>query len=124
MREMISRLSRADHPFIHEESRPYFRDLFDHIQQVIEQLEIQREVLYGIQELHLSEISYQMNRVMKVLTIITTIFVPLTFLAGIYGMNFKYMPELEYPYSYPALLVIMLVIVAGLLYYFKKKDWL
>lgn len=124
MRELVGRLSRADGLFIHEETRPYLRDLHDHMLQIIEQMEIQREVLYGLQELHLSEISFQMNRVMKVLTIITTIFVPLTFLAGIYGMNFHHMPELAYRYSYPILWLVMIAIALGLVYYFRKKDWL
>jgi magnesium transporter len=124
MKEVVSRLTRSDNAFINPATKPYMRDLYDHTLQISEQIEVQREVLYSIQELHMSEISFKMNKVMQMLTVITTIFVPLTFLAGIYGMNFQYMPELEYKYAYHILLAAMLTLGLSLLYLFKKNKWL
>ncbi len=124
MKEVVSRLTRSDNAFINPATKPYMRDLYDHTLQISEQIEVQREVLYSIQELHMSEISFKMNKVMQMLTVITTIFVPLTFLAGIYGMNFHNMPELEYKYAYHILLATMLILALSLLYFFKKNKWL
>jgi magnesium transporter len=124
MREALSRFTRDEHPLIRDETRIYIRDVYDHIIQVLEILESHRDVLSGLQDLMLSELSFSMNKVMQVLTLIATIFIPLTFVAGIYGMNFEYMPELQWRYGYFIILGVMLIIAVGLLIYFKRKDWL
>ncbi|MCX5838944.1 MAG: magnesium and cobalt transport protein CorA, partial [Deltaproteobacteria bacterium] len=102
----------------------YFRDISDHTVQVIDTIETYRDMLSGMLDIYLSTISNRMNEVMKVLTVIATIFMPLTFLAGVYGMNFKYMPELEWPWGYFALWGVMLVIAVVMLLYFRRKKWL
>lgn len=124
MREALSRFTRDDHPLIRDETRIYIRDVYDHIIQVLEILESHRDVLSGLQDLMLSELSFRMNKVMQVLTLTATIFIPLTFLAGIYGMNFQYMPELQWRYGYFVALGVMFIIAVGLLIYFKRKNWL
>ncbi|MGB8705965.1 MAG: CorA family divalent cation transporter, partial [Gillisia sp.] len=96
----------------------------DHIIQVSENIDIYREMTWGLMDMYMTTISNKMNEVMKVLTIIATIFIPLTFIAGIYGMNFEFMPELQWKYSYFVLWGIMIVIFAGMLYYFRRKKWL
>ncbi|HSP47971.1 MAG TPA: CorA family divalent cation transporter, partial [Clostridiaceae bacterium] len=101
----------------------YIKDVYDHIIQIIDTTETYRELLAGLMDLHLSNISYRMNEVMKVLTIISTIFIPLTFIAGVYGMNFVYMPELRSRWGYPLTWLVMVVIAAGMIRYFKKKEW-
>jgi len=103
---------------------PYLRDLQENSVQVIEALESYRETVSGIQEVYLASVSNRMNEVMKVLTIISTIFIPLTFIAGVYGMNFRYMPELEQAWAYPAVWGLMGLIVIGMLVYFKRKKWI
>ena len=102
----------------------YFRDTLDHLVQVNEGLDLTRESVISLLDTSLSTVSNRMNEVMKVLTIIATIFIPLTFIAGVYGMNFKYMPELEWEYGYPLVWVIMLVVGILLGIFFKKKKWL
>ncbi len=123
LREAISRFSRAESPFIEESSTVYIRDLYDHTIQVMDVVESYRDMLNGLQDLYLSEISFRMNQVMQVLTIITTIFVPLSFLAGLYGMNFEFIPELKFRYGYFVLLGVMLLIFIGSLIYFRRKKW-
>lgn len=123
LRETMSWISKGDSDLIGENTLIYFRDIYNQLVQVIDTTETYRELLSGLVELNLSNVSYRLNEVMKVLTIISTIFIPLTFLAGIYGMNFKYMPELNQKWSYPVLWVIMLIIAGAMLYYFKKKKW-
>lgn len=123
LREAISRFSKSENDFIADSSVFYIRDLYDHTIQIMDMVENYRDVLNGLQDLYLSEISFKMNQVMQVLTIITTIFVPLSFLAGLYGMNFEHMPELHYQNGYFILLGVMFVIFIGLLMYFKKKNW-
>jgi magnesium transporter len=91
---------------------------------VIDSVDIYREMISSMLDMYLSSVSYRLNAVMKVLTIIATIFMPLTFLVGVYGMNFKYFPELEWHYGYPALWALMLGITGLMLYYFKKKNWM
>ena len=98
--------------------------MYDHTIQVIDTAETYRDILSGMVDLYLSSISNRMNEVMKVLTIIATIFIPLTFVAGIYGMNFQHMPELNWPWAYPAVWVIMLAVALGMVIYFKRKRWL
>lgn len=124
LREAISRFAKSDSDFIDEKTTVFVRDLYDHTIQVMDTLEGYRDTLNGLQDLYLSEISFKMNQVMQVLTIITTIFVPLSFLAGLYGMNFDHMPELHWEKGYYMLLSLMIVIVVLSLWYFKRKDWL
>jgi magnesium transporter len=102
----------------------YYRDLYDHLVSESENLAVYREMLSNLLDLHHSSLSYKMNNVMKVLTIITTIFVPLTFIVGVYGMNFDNMPELHWKYGYFEILAVMLALTLGMLYFFKKKRWL
>ncbi len=125
LREVISRMERGDSPFlINEITRIYLRDVYDHAIQVIDTIEIFREMLSGMLDIYLSSISNRLNEVMKVLTIIATIFMPLTFIAGIYGMNFKYMPELEWRWGYFVVLFIMAAVGGIMVVYFKRKKWL
>ena len=124
LREAISSLERSDSPLINKSTVVYFKDIYDHTIAIIDTVETFRDMLSGMLDIYLSTISNRLNEVMKVLTIIATIFMPLTFLAGVYGMNFKYMPELEYRWGYFCVLGIMLVIALLMLRYFKKKKWL
>ena len=124
LREVINSLERGDSPLIKEPTRVYLRDVYDHTIQVIDTIETFRDMLSGMLDIHLSSISNKTNEVMKVLTIIATIFMPLTFLAGVYGMNFKFMPELERQWGYPVILLIMLVVGLAMVFYFKRKKWL
>jgi len=124
LREMVGSLGRSDSPLIGATSVIYFRDIYDHTVQVIDTIETYRDMLSGMLDIYLSSISNRMNEIMKVLTIIATVFMPLTFLAGVYGMNFKYMPELEWPWAYFALWGVMLAIAIVMLIYFRRKKWL
>ena len=124
MREVVTQLERADSPLIMDQTVPFLRDLHDHTIRIIETVETHREMTAGLIELYLSSNSNKMNEVMKVLTIIATIFIPLTFIAGVYGMNFANMPELEWPWAYFAVLLIMFTIGAGMIFYFRRKKWL
>jgi magnesium transporter len=123
LREVISGMERG-HALIQDSTRIFLRDVYDHTIQVIDTVEIYRDMVSGMLDLYLSSISNRLNAVMKVLTIITTIFMPLTFIAGIYGMNFKYMPELEWRLGYPVILIVMLAISVMMLFFFRKKKWL
>lgn len=124
LREVVSRLEKMDHDLVQEQTINYIRDLYDHMLQVSENIEIYREMTWGLMDMYMTTISNKMNEVMKVLTIMASIFIPLTFLAGIYGMNFEYMPELGYIYSYPILLIVMSFLIIGMLIYFRRKRWL
>jgi magnesium transporter len=124
LREVISRLERWESPLIDKSIDIYLRDVYDHTIQVIDALETFRDMLSGMLDIYLSSISNRMNEVMKVLTIIATIFIPLTFIAGIYGMNFKYMPELDWFWGYPMVYTVMLAVSAVMLVYFRRKKWL
>ena len=124
VRELVSSLLRSESPLIENTTEIYLRDVYDHAVQIIDAMESYREMISGMLDVYLSSISNKMNSVMKVLTIIATIFIPLTFIAGIYGMNFKYMPELEWRCAYPAILVVMSVVFIGMIVYFKRKNWL
>jgi magnesium transporter len=124
LREVISGLERNESSLIKESTKIYLRDVYDHTIQTIDTIETFRDVVSGMLDIYLSSVSNRLNSVMKVLTIIATIFMPLTFLAGIYGMNFKYMPELEWRWGYPAIWLIMIGIGIFMLVYFKKKNWL
>jgi magnesium transporter len=124
LRDCILQLSRNEPAIFGDHMRPYFRDLYEHIIQIYEATELQRDLVSSQMDLFLSEASNQMNKVMQVLTIIATLFIPLTFVAGVYGMNFKHMPEIEWEYGYHFAWAIMLTMSAGLLYYFRRKKWL
>lgn len=124
LREIIGRLQRGDSPLFQEESLIYLRDVYEHTIQVIDTVETFRDIVSGLLDIYLSSVSNKMNEVMKVLTVIATIFIPLTFLTSLYGMNFSFMPELAWRWGYPTLWGVMLVITGAMLIYFKKKDWL
>ncbi len=124
LREVISGLERGEPPLVKGTTRIYLRDVYDHTIQVIDSIETFRDMVSGMLDIYLSSVSNRLNSVMKVLTIIATIFMPLTFLAGIYGMNFKHMPELEWRWGYPFLWLVMGGIGVFMLLYFRKKKWL
>ncbi|APG59488.1 magnesium/cobalt transporter CorA [Christiangramia salexigens] len=124
LREVISRLEKLENDLIDPKTSNYIRDLYDHIIQISENIEIYREMIWGLMDMYMTTISNRMNEVMKVLTIMASIFIPLTFIAGIYGMNFEYIPELQWKYSYFVLWGIMIIIFLLMLYYFKRKKWL
>lgn len=124
LREIINRIEKSENKLINEKTLHYFGDVYDHVIQVSDTIDIYREMIWGLMDMYMTTISNRMNEVMKVLTIIATIFIPLTFIAGIYGMNFDNIPELHYKYSYQILWIVMIVIFLGMLYYFKRKKWL
>jgi magnesium transporter len=124
LREVIGTLERGESPLIKASTDLYLRDIYDHTIQVIDNVETFRDMLSGMLDIYLSSISNRMNEIMKVLTIISTIFIPLTFIVGLYGMNFKHMPELEWPWGYPAVLLLMLGVTVFMLFYFRRKKWL
>jgi magnesium transporter len=124
LRDVVSGLQRGESELVKEETEVYLRDVYDHTIQVIETIEAFRDVVSGMFDTYLSSVSNRMNEVMKVLTIIATIFIPVTFVAGVYGMNFHFMPELGLRWAYPITLVVMLAIAIGMLVYFKKKRWI
>jgi magnesium transporter len=124
LRELVSGLQRSESPLISESTIIYFRDVYDHTIQVIDTVETFRDMVSGMLDIYLSSISNRMNAVMKVLTIIATIFIPLTFIAGVYGMNFKIIPELEWKWGYGAVWLVMLIVAACMLVYFRRKKWL
>ncbi len=124
MRELINNLERTENKLIKKTTRLFLRDLYDHTIRVIDTVETYRDLLSGMMDVYLSSVSNRMNEVMKVLTIISTVFIPVTFVAGVYGMNFKFMPELESPYGYWITWGVMLAIMGSLILFFRKKKWL
>lgn len=124
LRDIMNQIRKGDVSLISETTKVYFRDISDHVAQVIEADELLREMLSGILDYYQSSLSHDMNSVMKVLTIIATIFIPLTFIAGIYGMNFTWMPELAWKWGYPLVLGIMAAVAVYMIIFFKKKGWL
>jgi len=124
LREVISAFDRAETPLVREQTRVYLRDVYDHTIQVIDTIETYRDMLSGMLDIYLSSVSNRMNEVMKVLTIIATIFIPLTFLAGVYGMNFKFLPELEWHYGYLGFWLICAATGIGMFIFFKRKRWI
>ncbi|MGQ9632452.1 MAG: magnesium/cobalt transporter CorA [bacterium] len=124
LREVIGGLERGESALINESTAIYLRDVYDHTIRVMDTVETLRDIVSGMLDIYLSSVSNRMNEVMKVLTIIATIFIPLTFIVGIYGMNFKYMPELEFRWGYPIVLSAMLVAGVLMLVYFRRKRWL
>ena len=124
LREVINNMQIEESNLICQSTIPYLRDIYGHTIQVIDNVESLREIIAGVLDIYLSSTSNRMNEIMKVLTIIATIFIPLTFITGIYGMNFKFMPEIKWFWGYPAVLSVMLLIGVGMLIIFKKKKWM
>lgn len=124
LREMLNAILRSESPLIEEKSLIYFRDISDHVLRISESIESSRDMIAGLLDIYITTISNKMNEIMKVLTVFASIFIPLTFIAGIYGMNFEYMPELKWKWAYPALWMAFIAIPVILLVYFKKKKWL
>jgi magnesium transporter len=123
LRESLGVLLHIESPLIKRSMRPFFKDLHDNVIQIAETIEGCRELLAGVMEINLATMSNRMNKVMNVLTVISTIFIPLTFLAGVYGMNFKFMPELEMKYAYFIVWGIMIIIALGMIIFFKRRKW-
>jgi len=123
IREMISRFEKLDEPLISANIKVFTRDLYDHTIVVIENIEVLRDMTAGLLDLYMNTVSNKMNEIMKVLTIMASIFIPLTFIAGVYGMNFNNMPELQFKYGYFVVLGIMFSVLMTMLIYFKKKKW-
>ena len=124
LREVISRLERWESPLINKSLDIYLRDVYDHTIQVIDSIETFRDMLSGLLDIYLSSVSNRMNEIMKVLTIIATIAIPLTVITGIYGMNFQFMPELQWQWSYPLVLLAMLTLGILMIRYFRRKKWI
>ncbi|MCB0686454.1 MAG: magnesium/cobalt transporter CorA [Saprospiraceae bacterium] len=124
VREAIGSFVKSDSEFIDDSTVIFLRDLYDHCIQAFDILETSRDNLTGLQDLYISELGFKANAVMQVLTIVATIFIPLTFLVGIYGMNFDHMPELHYRYSYFILWMVMVIMALSMLYFFRRKKWL
>lgn len=123
-REAVNSLIRDEDPLISDTVRVYLRDCYDHCVQIMDGVETYRELTGGLMDVYLSSVGNRQNEVMKVLTIMASIFIPLTFMAGVYGMNFENMPELHTPWAYPFLLAAMAVVAVGMIWYFRRKGWL
>jgi magnesium transporter len=123
-KEILNRLGRGDYALIPDEVRPFFRDAYDHFVRVVDLSDSFREIVNGAMEAYISINGHKMNEVMKVLTLSSTIMLPLTFIAGLYGMNFEFMPELHMRYGYFGALGSMLLTAVGLVAYFKRRGWL
>lgn len=123
MREVVNRLSRDEYPQIDARTRIYFRDVYDHLVRIQDLSENIRDIVSGALDIYLNSTSLRLNEVMKALTIVSTVFLPLTFIAGVYGMNFLYMPELSWKYGYPLVWVMFLLVVAGMVVFFKRRGW-
>jgi magnesium transporter len=124
LREVISALERGESPLFQESSLIYLRDVYDHTIQIIDTVETFRDMVSGMLDIYLSSISNRMNEIMKVLTIIATVFIPLSFIVGLYGMNFNYMPELQWKWGYFMVWGVIISVIVGMLTYFRKKKWL
>jgi magnesium transporter len=124
LRDVISSLQRMESRLFQPETVPFIKDLYDHTIRVIETIEMYRDIQASLLDIYLSSVSNKMNAIMKVLTIIATIFMPLTFIVGLYGMNFKYMPELSQPWGYPMVWGVVLSVSVGMIIYFRKKGWM
>ena len=124
LRELLAAIQRSESPLLNEKTRRYFGDIYDHAIRIIEAIESYRDLIAGMLDIYLSSVSNKMNETMKILTVFASIFIPLTFIAGVYGMNFEYMPELKWRWGYPALWFIFIGVSVFLLRFFKKKKWL
>ncbi len=123
-REALSILARGEPEFVREETEKYFRDIYDHVVQVVDLIQTYRDLASGARDIYLNSLSQSTNEVMKTLTIVATIFIPLTFVVGVYGMNFEVMPELTWPWGYPAVLMGMAGIALLMVLYFRRQEWL
>lgn len=123
LREALSKVTKGETSFVQDETLRYFSDVYDHTVHVIDTLETYKDLTASLLDIHMNTMNNRMNEVMKLLTIITTIFIPLSFISGVYGMNFEFMPELHSKWGYPIVLGFMALISAGMIYYFKKKKW-
>jgi magnesium transporter len=123
LREALGKLVKGESEFIQEESLMYFADVYDHVSHLIDSSDTYKDLTSSLMDIHINAMNTRMNEVMKVLTVISTIFMPLTFIVGVYGMNFDYMPELRWPMGYFGVLGIMVLIVISMLVYFRKKKW-
>lgn len=124
LREVLSRLYKGDPNLVSDSTQIYFGDVLDHLLQVVESIDASREILSGLIDIYLSSVSNRTNDIMKVLTIMAAIFIPITFIAGVYGMNFERIPELEWEFGYLYVWAVMISVVGGMLLYFKKREWL
>lgn len=124
VKELVNRQVQTESPLITQDTRLFFKDILDHAHEISDTLQIQREMVMSLMEMYMGSVSNRMNEVMKVLTIMASIFIPLSFIAGVYGMNFSYMPELQWEYGYFAVWGVMGAIFVGMLIYFKRKRWL
>ena len=124
LREAMNNFSRSECPLLQEPTKVFFRDVYDHVVQIVDTIETLREMVSASLDIYLSSISYRLNAVMKVLTIITTIFMPLTFIVGVYGMNFEHMPELKWEWGYPLVVGVMVSIAMAMLGFFIRKKWI
>ncbi|MBI2608922.1 MAG: magnesium/cobalt transporter CorA [Deltaproteobacteria bacterium] len=124
LKESLQKIYKSENSSIHEKTRFYLSDTYDHIVHICDTIDSYKEMLIGLLGIYASQMSHKMNEIMKFLTIFASIFIPLTFIVGIYGMNFKNMPEIDWKWGYYSVWIIMITITSGLLYWFKKKDWL
>lgn len=124
LRELLATIHRSESSLLNEKTKRYFGDVYDHAIRIIEAIESHRDLIGGMLDIYLSSLSNKMNETMKVLTVFASIFIPLTFVAGVYGMNFEYMPELKWRWSYPLLWVFFISVSAFLLRFFRKNKWL
>jgi len=124
LREVVSLLERGESPLFQKQTLTYLRDVYDHTIQVVDTVDTFREMMSGMHDLYLSNVSNKMNEIMKILTIIATLFIPMTFIAGVYGMNFENMPEVHWKWGYPFAWVIMIIMAVLMILYFKRKKWL
>jgi magnesium transporter len=123
LRDAVSKILKGESSFIKEENMPFYSDLYDHIVHLIDSVDTYRDLTASLLDMHWNAMNSKMNEVMKVLTVISTIFIPLTFIVGVYGMNFDFMPGLHWRWGYTSIWVIMIVVVLGMISFFKYKKW-
>lgn len=122
-REVINRLSRDDYPMIDQHSKIYFRDVYDHLMRIQDLSETMRDIVSGVLDIYLNSTSLRLNEIMRALTVVSTIFLPMSFVAGVYGMNFEYMPELTWRFGYLLIWLVFVCIFGGMLIWFKRRNW-
>ena len=124
LRDNIHEILKGEHEIVEEPTQAFFRDVYDHLLEVVDTIQLYRDTLSGLLTFYQSNLSKQLNSTMKVLTIIATIFLPPTFIVGVYGMNFRYIPELSWKWGYPAVWAVIVLIALGMIWYFKKRKWM
>ena len=124
LRDVINQFEKIENPLVTRTTQIYLRDVYDHVIRIIDTIEGMRDLVGGMLDIYLSNINIRTNEVMKFLTVVSTLFVPLTFITSVYGMNFKYIPELDFVYGYPVILFLMMCIATCMLYYFRRKKWI